>query len=88
MTLASNIKPISYLKSHAAEIVRTLGESTEPYIITQNGQAKVVVQDIDSYERMLETIALLKILVQGKEQIDAGKVQDAADVLANLRSRR
>ena len=88
MTLASNIKPISYLKSHAAEIVRTLGESKEPYIITQNGQAKVVVQDIDSYERMQETVALLKILVQGKEQIDAGKVRDAADVLANLRSRR
>ena len=88
MTLASNIKPISYLKSHAAEIVRALGETTEPYIITQNGQAKVVVQDIDSYERMQETIALLKIVAQGKEQIEAGKVRDAADVIANLRARR
>ena len=88
MALASNIKPISYLKSHAAEIVRTLGESTEPYIITQNGQAKVVVQDINSYERMRETIALLKIIAQGKEEIESGKMQDAADVLANLRSRR
>lgn len=88
MTLASNIKPISYLKSHAAEIVRTLGETTEPYIITQNGQAKVVVQDIGSYERMQETIALLKIVAQGKEQIETGKVQDAVDVIANLRARR
>lgn len=88
MALASNIKPISYLKSHAAEIVCTLGETTEPYIITQNGQAKVVLQDIDSYERMQETIALLKIVAQGKEQVEAGKVQDAADVIANLRARR
>lgn len=87
MKLARNIKPISYLKSHTAEIVRTLGESTEPYIITQNGQAKVVVQDIDSYERMQETIALLKILAHGKEQIATGKVRDAADVVASLRAR-
>ncbi len=86
MTRASNIKSISYLKSHAAEIVRTLGETAEPYVITQNGQAKVVVQGIDSYERMQETIALLKILAHGKAQIEAGEVRDAADVIANLRA--
>lgn len=53
---------------------------------TQNAQAKVVVQDIDSYERMQETIALLKILAHGKEQIATGKVRDAADVIASLRA--
>ena len=58
------------------------------YIITQNAGAKVVVRNKDSYERMQETIALLKILAQGKEQIEADKVQDAADVIASLRARR
>ncbi|MFP3607719.1 type II toxin-antitoxin system Phd/YefM family antitoxin, partial [Paraburkholderia sp. SIMBA_053] len=58
----SQVKPISYLKSHAAEIVRDITESGEPMLITQNGEAKVVVQDAQSYEDMQQTVALLKIL--------------------------
>ena len=88
MKLSSRIKPISYLKAHAAEIVRTLGDRGEPLIITQNGEAKVVIQDIDSYEQMQETVALLKILALGNRQIEAGQVQPAADVIARLRKRR
>ena len=88
MKLSSRIKPISYLKAHAAEIVRTLGDRGEPLIITQNGEAKVVMQDIDSYEQMQETVALLKILALGNRQIEAGQVQLAVDVIARLRKRR
>ncbi|MBI9084033.1 MAG: type II toxin-antitoxin system Phd/YefM family antitoxin [Desulfobacterales bacterium] len=88
MKLSSQIKPISYLKAHAAEIVRTLGESQEPLIITQNGEAKVVVQDIQSYEQTQETMALLKILALGNRQIEAGKVEPAAAVIERLRKRQ
>ena len=87
MKLSSQIKPISYLKAHAAEIVRTLGVRQEPLIITQNGEAKVVIQDIGTYENMQETVALLKILALGNRQIEAGEVQDAADVIERLRER-
>ena len=87
MSLSEQIKPISYLKAHAAEIIRTLGDRPEPLIITQNGEAKAVVQDIDSYERTQETLALLKMLALGDRQIEAGKVQPAADVFARLRER-
>ena len=79
MKLSSRIKPISYLKAHAAEIVRTLGDRREPLIITQNGEAKVVMQDIDSYEQTQETVALLKVLALGIRQVEAGRVQPAAD---------
>ena len=88
MKLSSRIKPISYLKAHAAEIVRTLGDRREPLIITQNGEAKGVLQDIDSYEQTQETVALLKILALGSRQIEAGQVQPAGDVIARLRKRR
>ena len=88
MKLSSQIKPISYLKAHAAEIVRTLGDQQEPLIITQNGEAKAVMQDIDSYERMQETVALLKILALGNRQIEAGQVRPTTDVIAGLRERR
>ncbi len=79
MSLSSRIKPISYLKAHASEIVRTLRDEREPMIITQNGEAKAVVQDIDTYEQTQETMALLKILALGSRQIEAGRVQPAAD---------
>lgn len=88
MKLSSQIKPISYLKAHAAEIVRNLGEQREPLVITQNGEAKVVIQDIESYEQTQETLALLKILALGTHQIEKGKVQPAEDVIKRLREER
>ena len=88
MKLSSQIKPISYLKAHAAEIVRSLGEQGEPLVITQNGEAKVVMQDIESYEQTQETMALLKILALGARQVEEGKVQSSADVIKGLRERR
>ena len=87
MKLSTQIKPISYLKAHAAEIVRTLSVQGEPLVITQNGEAKVVLQDIESYEQTQETMALLKILALGTRQIEEGKVQPAGDVLQRFRDR-
>jgi prevent-host-death family protein len=86
--LSTQIKPISYLKAHAAEIVRNLGEQREPLIITQNGEAKVVLQDIASYEQTQETMALLKILALGNRQVEEGKLEPAAGVIKRLRERR
>ena len=88
MKLSRQIKPISYLKAHAAEIVRNPNEHQEPLVITQNGEAKVVIQDIGSYEQTQETLALLKILALGTRQIGEGKVQPAEDVIKRLRERR
>ena len=88
MKLSSQIKPISYLKTHAADILRDLGKGGEPLVITQNGEAKAVLQDIKSYEQNQETMALLKILALGNNQVDAGKVGPAADVIKRLRDGR
>jgi prevent-host-death family protein len=88
MKLSTRIKPISYLKAHAADVVRDLAERREPLIITQNGEAKMVVQDVASYEQTQETLALLKILALGMRQIDEGRVRPAADVIDGLRTRR
>jgi prevent-host-death family protein len=88
MKLSSQIKPISYLKAHAAEIVRTMSKKNEPLIITQNGEAKVVMQNIETYEQTLETMALLKILALGNQQIEAGKVELATDVIKRLREKK
>lgn len=88
MKMSSQIKPISYLKAHAAEIIRNLGKRGGPMVITQNGEAKVVLQDIESYEQTQETMALLKILALGDGQINEGKIEPAADVVKRLRKSR
>ncbi|MDP2862294.1 MAG: type II toxin-antitoxin system Phd/YefM family antitoxin [Desulfobacterales bacterium] len=88
MKLSTQIRPISYLKAHAAEIVRRLAEQREPLIITQNGEAKVVIQDIESYEQTQQTMALLKILALGMRQIEEGRVLPARDVIKRLRKHK
>jgi len=88
MKLSSQIKPISYLKAHAAEIVRKIGEQQAPLIITQNGEAKAVIQDIDSYEQTQDTMALLKILALGMHQIEEGKIMPAEDAIKQMREKR
>lgn len=84
MKFATQVKPISYLKSHAAEIVRELTENREPMLITQNGEAKLVVMDVKTYEEQEETLALLKILALGNREIELGKFRDIEDVFAEL----
>lgn len=84
MKLSSHVKPISYLKSHAAEIVKDLSDSQEPMLITQNGEAKLVVMDVHSYERQEETLALLKILAMGNRDIEQRRFRDAEDIFAEL----
>jgi prevent-host-death family protein len=88
MKLSSQIRPISYLKAHAAEIIRNLAEQQEPMVITQNGEAKVVIQDIESYEKTQQTMALLKILAIGMRQVEKGKFLPAEKVIKRLRERR
>ena len=88
MKLSSQIRPISYLKAHAAEIIRNLAEQQEPMVITQNGEAKVVIQDIASYEQTQQTMALLKILALGMRQVEEGNVLPAENVIKRLRERR
>ncbi|MGS0743772.1 type II toxin-antitoxin system Phd/YefM family antitoxin [Glaciimonas sp. GG7] len=84
MKFSEQIKPISYLKSHAAEIIRDFDDNRNPLIITQNGEAKMVVIDIRSYEQQQETMALLKILALGQKQIEQGKFQDAESFFAEM----
>jgi prevent-host-death family protein len=84
MKFSTQVKPISYLKSHAAEIVRELTENREPMLITQNGEAKLVVMDVKTYEEQEETLALLKILALGNREIELGKFRDIEDVFAEL----
>ena len=88
MRYSSQIKPISYLKAHAAEVLTKLAENREPMVITQNGEAKAVIQDIASYEEAQETLALLKVLALGHAQVDAGKVKPVSEVIDGLRSKR
>lgn len=86
MRYSTQIKPISYLKSNAAEVLLELGQQRRPLVITQNGEAKAVLQDIASYEETQETMALLKILALGNQQVEAGNIKPVNDVVRRLRA--
>ena len=84
MQLSTHIKPISYLKSHTAQIVKDISLSREPLLITQNGEAKLVVLDVKTSEEREATLAMLKILALGKREIELGKFSEVEDVFARL----
>ncbi len=88
MRYSTQVKPISYLKANAAEVLATLAEQRTPLVITQNGEAKAVLQDVASYEETQEALALLKLLALGNQDLAAGKVKPVADVVARLRKKR
>ena len=87
MRYSTQVKSISYLKANATEVLATLNEVREPMVITQNGEAKAVIQDVTSYEQTQETLALLKILALRRREIDSGKVSPATDVMKRLRAK-
>ena len=87
MRYSTQVRPISYLKANAAEILLDLAEKREPMIITQNGEAKAVLQDVASFERSQETLALLKLLAIGNQDIEAGKTRPVRAVVERLRAK-
>ena len=87
MKLSTAVKPISYLKTHASELIRNITNTQQALVVTHNGEAKVVVQDIRSYERMQETLALLKILTGSKQNIKRGRVKSIEETFDNLDKR-
>ena len=88
MNYLSQIKPISYLKANAAEVLHNLTERREPLVITQNGEAKAVIQDVTSYNETQETLALLKILALGNREIEEGKIKPIAEVVNRLGAKK
>jgi prevent-host-death family protein len=87
MKLSTAVRPISYLKAHASELIREIANTRQTIIVTHNGEAKVVVQDIRSYERMQETLALLKILTRSKQNIKRGNSKSMDKAFGSLEKR-
>ena len=88
MRYSRQIKPISYFKANAAQVLDEVREQRKTFVITQNGEAKAVLQDVATYEETQETLALLKILALGNQQVAAGRVKPVAEVARRLRGRK
>ena len=87
MKLSKSVKPISYLKQNTAEVIREVHENNNSLIITQNGEAKVIIQDIAEYEEVQETLALLKLITQSKEEYRHGQHQSIKKSFSSIRQR-
>ena len=86
MKPSQSIKPISYLKTNTADVVRDVNENRETIIITQNGEARAIVQDIATYEQTQESLALLKLLAQGKRSIEESRSQPFRKTIKELQA--
>jgi prevent-host-death family protein len=84
MNISSDIKPISFLKSHAADILKHINDTHRPVVITQNGEPRAVLQDPESYDNMRKAIGLLKIISQGEEDIKQGKTKGQEHVFKGI----
>ena len=84
MNISRDIKPVTYLKSRAADLLKQINETHRPVIITQNGEAKAVIQDITEYERIQEALALLKMVAQGQKDYEEGRTISADKVFKEL----
>jgi prevent-host-death family protein len=85
MQHTTHIQPISYLKANAAQVLRDLAIDQRPLVITQNGEAAAVLQDVSSFNKNQEAMALLKILAIGNAQIEKGQVTPAAKAFSQVR---
>jgi prevent-host-death family protein len=88
MRYSTQVKPISYLKANAAEVFTTLADHREPLVITQNGEAKAVLQDVASYEATQETLAMLKVLAIGNQEVANGQLKPLKEVASRLKAKR
>ena len=84
MKLSSCVKPISYFKAHASEVIKDVVDNKTTMVITQNGEAKVILQDVRSYEEMQESLAMLKILALSTKSINEGNYKSAENAFADL----
>ncbi|MDD2699330.1 MAG: type II toxin-antitoxin system Phd/YefM family antitoxin [Arcobacteraceae bacterium] len=84
MHLSQDIKPISYLKSKTADVINSVNENQRAIIITQNGEAKAVIQDIKSYENLQNSLNLLKLIVQSENDIENNKIISQESMFENL----
>lgn len=87
MHLSQDIKPISYLKSKTADVINSVNENQRTIIITQNGEAKAVIQDIKSYENMQNSLNLLKLIVQSENDIENNDVIKQDKMFENLENK-
>lgn len=86
MNISKDIKPITYLKSRAPDLLKQINETHRPVIITQNGEPRAVLQDPQSYENMRNAIGILKLLSQGEEDVRQGKTKSQEEVFTNIES--
>ena len=87
MNIASDIKPVTYLKSRAADLLKQINDTRRPVIITQNGEPRAVLQDPESFENMRNAIGILKLLSLGEEDIRAGNTVNQEEVFSELEKR-
>lgn len=87
MKISQDIKPVTYLKSRASELLKTVGETRRPVVITQNGEPRGVLLDVDSYQELRDAMLMMKLAAQGESDLREGRTAPQREVFESLRQR-
>lgn len=87
MLLSESVKPISYIKAHASEVLDSVEKTRNPVVVTQNGHAKAIIQDLRSYEEMQESLAMMKVVLAGRKDVEEGRVKPLGEAFKSIRKR-
>jgi prevent-host-death family protein len=87
VNLKADIKPISYIKTNAADMMKYVNENKNPIIITQNGEAKAVLMDVDSYQDMQNAFSLMGIIKEAEKEIERKDYKEFDVVFSELKNR-
>ncbi len=86
LDIVHDIKPVSYVKSHTADMLKYITERQSPIVITQNGEAKAVMLDVDSYQKMINAMTMLKLIKLAEKDISDGNVIESSNVFSDIRA--
>ena len=81
-----HIVPMRDLKN-TVKIEQLCAESDEPVFVTKNGYGRLVVMDIDYYERTMKKVDEANVINKGIEDYEAGRVTDGKLTLKELRNK-
>ena len=87
MRIEHDVKPVTYMKTRAAELLRSVGESRRPVVITQSGEPKGVLMDFASYQELRQATLLLRLVAQGEADVREDRTVPQEKVFKSLRAR-
>lgn len=90
VNLTEDIHPLTEFKRNTTGLLKQMKKTKRPVVLTVNGKAELVVQDANSYQRMLlrlDRLEAVEAIRKGLQDVEEGRVRDARSALDELQKK-